>query len=126
MINWFNNKKKIVNYKVEASSILEVTTAMILVGIIFVISSMIYFNLSTSNKSMRKLKVEHLLNHLALENITNRQYLDQQYKYETFTVHQQVTSYKKNNNLLWFQLEAIGKDGKVIATHNCLVYEPNK
>lgn len=126
MKKWFHNKQKVFCLKIQASSILEVTTAMVLVGIIFVISTMIYFNLTASGKSRRQIKTEHLLNHLVQENVANKLFLDQQYDYETLTVFQQVVFYEQNNNLFWFRLEAQDKDGKVIARFNRLVYEPNR
>lgn len=126
MKKWRYNKRKVFSFKIHASSILEVTTAMVLVGIIFIISTIIYFNLIASNKSRRQIKVEHLLNHLVQESVANKLFLDQQYSYGTFTVFQQVSYYRQNNSLFWFQLEAQGRDGKVIARFNRLVYEPNR
>ena len=126
MKKWLRKKQKFLCLKIKGSSILEVTTAMVLVGIIFIISTMIYFNLITSNKSRRQLKAEQLLNHLVQENIANKQFLDGQYSYGTFTIYQQVESYKQNKNLFWFRLEARDADGKIIADYNQLVYEPRR
>ena len=126
MKKWLVEKQRLPWRKTRASSILEITTAMVLVSMIFVSSAMIYLNLTASGKSKRQVQISHLLNRLAQENIAEGIFLDQQYRYETFTVYQQVVLYKKQTDLFWFSLEALGNDGKVIATHNQLVYEPNR
>ncbi len=117
------NIKKIVKLKVVASSILEVTTSMVLIGIIFGLATTIYFNLTSSSTSQRKLKYTQELQHLAIQTVNKKSYINERLEMDGVIIIKSIELFENNPMLLRLHFEVIIPGGKILTTYDELIYE---
>lgn len=117
------NIKKIAKLKVVASSILEVTTSMVLIGIIFGLATTIYFNLTSSSTSQRKLKYTQELQHLAIKTVNEKSYINERLEIDGVTIVKSIELFESNPMLLRLHFEAIIPGGKTLTTYDELIYD---
>lgn len=117
-------KMIILRPRCKASSIFEVTVAMVLILAMFVSATLIYLNVTSAYPMLRKLKYEAYLEDAALTAIRENDLIDLDWKDETVTIYRTVQPYQNNANLLLLSFEASDPLGKTIAQYKILLYVP--
>lgn len=118
--------KDILARKTDASSLVEVTTALVLLVIIFGVALLVYFNVTTSSLSFRQMKYKLELDHLAEETILARNYISAQIPDGNVTIEKSVDYYNGNEHLLLLTMIARDEQGNVLAEYKRLIYTPDE
>jgi len=115
---------KILQQRLRASSIFEVTVAMVLILAIFSTAIIIYLNITSASPQLRKFKYEAYLTSAAQEAIHDKSLVNASWKDESVTIYKNAQPYQGNTKLILLNLKAEDAIGKVIAEYNILVYAP--
>jgi|GEM_PF-6275428 len=110
--------------RVRASSILEVTVAMVLLIGTFSTALLIYLNIVSSQPQLRKFKYEAYITDVIRESVRTRNFIDGQWEAESVTIFKTVESYRDNPRLLLLNVQAKDGLGKIVAESNILIYAP--
>ncbi len=108
--------------RVKASSIIEVSVAMVITSIALSCSLMLFQRISTSSYSLQELKAQQLLttrieHTLRTSNLTNFTETTDQ-----LTIEQKTHAYPPQQNLMIIHLTAYRQDGKQVAELKRIVY----
>jgi len=117
---------KLLQSKVPASSIIEVTVAMVLIVMTFAFALMIYLNVTATGGNLQKLKYANRLQQMAIEDARNNDYLGITLEEEDATIIKAVAPYRNNPQLLLVSYKALQGNDRVLATHEILVYVPEQ
>lgn len=109
--------------RVAASSIVEVTTALVIISMVFSLAIIIYLNVQRSGSSFLKTDSIMMIEDVFAETTILKKYENKTVKFEDITVYQEVSS-SDQPDLLIVRLEARDEQGKLIAEQNHLVYAP--
>jgi hypothetical protein len=112
--------------KLKASSLVEVTTAMVLVILIFGIALMIFFNVTSSSLTLQKLKYKVELQHYAQETIFQRSFLSDEIELGNITIIKHVETYQGDPNLVLLHFRAILQPATLLADYKTIVYVPEE
>jgi Tfp pilus assembly protein PilV len=93
--------------KISASSLVEVIVALIIISIVFGISTMIYINVLNSTYSVKQLQHSMLLKAICEETINKKRYFDETIKSEDITVFKKVTKVTGYDKLLHLHVEIV-------------------
>ena len=115
---------KAVKSQVRASSILEVTVALVIISIAFGIFMTIYMNILTGNLYLQKLKYAGRLTVLRQEFLKAADFTSAVVEDGPVRIFREVSPYENNNQLLFIQFKAIDSNGKVVA-HTRFLYHVN-
>ena len=110
------------NIRIPASSIIEVTVGMVIIGIVFAIALMIYTQLSGSSKNLQQLKYSGKMKSIARETVLQGSWIDETITDEQVIIQKEVIPYGNTKGLFLLQLEALGSDNKVLASQQTIHY----
>jgi MFS superfamily sulfate permease-like transporter len=108
---------------VRASSIVEVSVALVIISFVFGIAATIFMRVEQSAFSARKFAAGVALDKVFEETRASVPAEEQVYEAGEMLIFQTAEKYKDNKDLLVVRLEARDDNGKVIAERKYLVYE---
>lgn len=111
-----------VGVKLKASSLVEVLTAMTIIGVVMGIAMMIFVSVLESDQLYQKHLANHLLNELALQTKNSQLFVDDRIETEYFLVEKNIQSYQGNSELILLHLSAYDKAEKLVLERKELVY----
>lgn len=114
--------KKIGNVRVRASSLVEVTTAIVVISMVFSLAIMIYLNVQKSGLTAQRMAGVYKIDDVLTETIKTGMYQSRQVSFDTHTVYQDVAVSPDVPGLLVVRLEARDENGKVVAERKRLFY----
>ena len=114
--------KKILTKRLPASSILEVTTAMVIISMVFGLAIIIYLNIQRSGVSSLKLSSRIKLEAVFSETNRLKKFESREVRFEDIIVYQEIEN--NSEGLLSIKLEARDEQGKLIAQQKHLIYAP--
>jgi len=85
--------------RIEASSLIEVITAMVIISIVLGISIQIFFNIQKSTQSLADEKVKVQMINIANESILNSNWEDSLVQFQGWNISKEMIPYSKNGNL---------------------------
>lgn len=115
---------KLLNKKIPSSSLIEVTTALIIISLVFTMAIVIYISLQRSGSFSSKLSYRVKMDELFISSSKAASFQPREVEYENFIVYQEEEPYGQVKDLLVVRLEARDKDGKLLAEQKHLVYAP--
>jgi hypothetical protein len=107
---------------VRSSSLIEVTTALIIISVVFVLALTIFMNVQRSGFSARKLACQMMIEAVYQASLKDKHYNARTASYNDIVIYQEVI--RREYGLLQFTLEARDQEGKVLAEQKHLVYVP--
>ncbi len=113
---------KLLNQKVSASSLIEVSVALVLSGIVFTVAIMIFMNVARFGLSNNKIKYHYQLQALANRDIQNGNFLSEQIAEGPVMIVKRISYYQSNPNLIHIEYTAINSMEKNLAVYRRLVY----
>jgi Tfp pilus assembly protein PilE len=116
------DRLKLFKGKIQASSLVEVITALVIISVIFSIAIMVYLNVHRSGFSSRRLVGALLINEVLVNTLQEKRYQQVTITIDDFTIYQDIVSYKSASNLKVIILEARDVNGKLVAERKRLVY----
>ena len=116
--------KQVLKVRMAASSIVEVTTALVIISMIFSLAMIIYLNVQRSGISFRKVDGVIMMEEVYAETKNLKKYEDRTEEREDIIIYQKVSASGESPDLLVIQLEARDAQGKVIAEQKHLIYAP--
>lgn len=108
--------------KVKGSIIMEPLIALNIIGIVLLLTVMIFSNLSKSNNGFMIVKIHEKIDSLQL-NLTN---IDETYDFEIFELDKTVEKYSGTNDLYHIKWEAFNVADELIFTKNQLIQYDEK
>lgn len=102
--------------KIQASTLIEVITSMIIILIIFGISMMIVTNINTTSNTRMKLFAGMNINKLSEETKEEQSFFDEDYKIEGLKIEKKVSPYKNSENSILLEFIAFDVKGRKLAT----------
>lgn len=114
--------KTIWSHRVRSSSIIEVTTAMIIISMVFGLAIIIYLNLQRTGISSQRLSARIKLEAVFSETNKQKKFETRQVDFDNIIIYQKVE--RTENGLLNVALEARDEQGKLIAEQKHFVYAP--
>ena len=115
----------LLRHKLSASSLVEVTVGMVLISLAIGFALMIYMNVSASAPALQQLNYQLTLRAMAQETEEQQTFLDQTWQDESVTIRKAVQPYPEAEGAWLIELEAIGPNQRVLATHQTIVYAPS-
>ncbi len=100
---------------------MESLIAMIIIIICISISAVIYTNVLESDKQYLKLKGRQLLNHIAINAKSKKEYLDSELKSDDWTITKKLQVYEQSTNLFQLSLTAKKNNSNIVIEHNELI-----
>jgi hypothetical protein len=106
----------------RASSILEVTVALVIISLVFGMFMMIYMNILSGDLYLQKMKYEGKLALQYNEIIRLKDFTDGVKEDGTVRIFQKIIPYKDDATVKLIELKAITPEGKVLAQRKQLHY----
>lgn len=107
--------------KIQASTLIEVITAMIIIMIIFGIAMMIFTNINTTSNTKLKLFAGMHIDKVYEETIKENSFFDEDYQVESIKIEKKIMPYKNNDNIIILQFIAFDNKGKELLNKKELV-----
>ena len=114
----------ILHKRISGSSLIEITTAVTLLSMVFLFSVLIYVKVSGASNSYNRLLLSSHIKHLENESVLNRNFVDEEISFDSYTIRKTVRYYNNNSNLIHLKIEGYLKSGKRICGNNKIIYEP--
>jgi len=115
---------RIVKHRVRSSSLIEVTTALVILSMVFGLAIVIYLNVQRSGVSSRKLVCTALLERVYADVKTSGNYETREFTYDEITVYLTAIPHGESPELRVLALEARDAGGKLLAQQKHLLYAP--
>lgn len=113
----------IVTKRILAGSLIEITVAVTLLSMVFMFSVLIYINASKTTNSYYKLKLANHLRYIANETVSNKDFIDEEIIFDDYSIKKRVDFYKDYANLIHLKIEGYNKSGRLICSHDRIIYE---
>lgn len=108
--------------RLKASSIIEVSVAMVITSIALSCSLLLFQRISESSYSLQELKAEQILINKIEHTIRTKNLISFTETVDGLTVEQKITTYPQQKDLLIIHLTVRRHDGKPMAQLKRLVY----
>jgi hypothetical protein len=115
-------KRLLKHSKLKASTLIEVTTALVLISMVFTMALVIYLNVQRSGFSGRKLQNSVLMDEAYNEVMKTKEFRDREMNYDDVTLSQIVN--RQDQGLVMLRFEIRNEDGKLLSERKYLVYDP--
>jgi hypothetical protein len=112
----------VLSTRLRASSLIEVTVALVIISMIFTMALVIYLNVQRSGFSGRKLQNSVLLDEAYNELMKTREFKSKESRYDDVTLFQSVE--RNDSGLVLLRFEIRNEDGKLLSERKYLVYDP--
>jgi hypothetical protein len=109
--------------RIRASSLVEVSIAMVITGIVFSAALMIMLNIASGSDNLQKVKYDLLLRQMVQETVQHKTYLSGTIVDGTITIEKEIITYLENPELFMLRFTA-WRGEKELAKYKTLVYEP--
>ena len=109
------------NKKLQASSMLEVITAMVIIMIIFAVATTMFVKVTSSGFTLEKINAQLLLNNKAIDSKLKQNFKEEETKEGEITIKQSIKPYGSNSSLILLHLEAFDNSNKKVADKKELV-----
>jgi|GEM_PF-1289203 hypothetical protein len=86
--------------KITASSLLETMIAMVIIMLVFGISTMIFVNVTSGNFSLQKRKADLLIKQALIQTKEQKAYVDETLDYDLIKIDRHVTNYPDTKDIL--------------------------
>ena len=117
---------KLLRQRLPASSLIEVTVAMVLIVMTFAFALMIYLNITATGGNLVRLQYANRLQQMAVADARNNDYLGITLEEDNATIIKEVVPYKNTAQLLLVRYTALQGTDRVLATYEHLVYVPEQ
>jgi Tfp pilus assembly protein PilV len=115
----------VMGIKFRASSLVEVTVALVILVLAFGFSLMIYLNVTRSGQTLQKTRYSLLLKEYAENSKVGQQYVDEALEEEGYLLEREVTPYQGNPDLLLLTFTVSNRESKKVLVHQQeIVYVP--
>ncbi|BDD07409.1 hypothetical protein [Aureibacter tunicatorum] len=115
--------KKIKDISLSASSIIEVTTSMLILSIIFAIAAMIIVNASKSSSRLSQIKYQGKLDSICTETLGAKAYFDDEYiDGNEVAISKKILPDHPLPRLMTIELKAIDSQGHLLAGKKAMVF----
>jgi Tfp pilus assembly protein PilV len=111
--------------KVNASTILEVVIAMVMIILVFGMAMMIYTNVLRMSLSVKKLKAQAILQETLLKDGQANNNATQSFTIDDFRIEQEVTNYNNDSGLTDIHLTAYDGNGQKMAELQKVIIKNN-
>lgn len=108
--------------KIKAATLIESLIAMIIIVVCLGAGTMIYSNVLSSDKQRLKLKAILMLNKEAEKIKKEKNFLDGELQEGDYLIKKTIKKMPETENLYSLILVASNKEGKIIGTHNELIF----
>ena len=119
-------KRKTLQRRARASSLIEVTVALVIISISVGIFMTLYINLLSRSHYLQKLKYELKLQDMYYEMIAKVDFNDDVIDENQIRIFKKVIPYEGNTNLNFIELRAIASDGRLLAECKGLYYDQKR
>jgi Tfp pilus assembly protein PilV len=109
---------------VRASTLIEVTVALVIISMVFSLAIMIYLNIQRTGFSSTKLMYAMMLEEAYSSTQRLSDFTTKEYDYEDIIIYQQIERHAVNSELTIVHLEARNKEGKLLVEKKHLFYAP--
>lgn len=117
-------KRNVIGVKVQSSTLIEVTTALVIISMVFSMAIVIYVNVQRSGFSAKGVSSMMMIDEVYAESVRTKTFKEREVQFENIAIYQQVTRQNKPDVLL-VRLEARDQNGKLVAEKKHLVYAPD-
>lgn len=119
--------RQFIHLKEKASSLVEVTVAMVIFVMVFGTALLVFARVTTSGNSSKHMKYDLLASGHAAAAIEGELYIDTDMALPDGALLQRlVTPYGSSNNLLQMEVFITGVNGDTLGTHKQLIYVAKK
>lgn len=108
--------------KLKASTIIESITAMVIIGIVFIVGMMVFEQMLRSNPAPLKLRTKLAIDQIVQNTKGDDFFIDEEFEGKGFTIQKKVKVYKDYENLYELDLLAIDQEGKEFLRVKQLIY----
>lgn len=105
----------------KASSMLEALVAMVIILGSFVVTCMIYVNVTTSDNNRQKLDAQLLINQMAFKTKQEQNFIDETTETDFLTIEKTVVKYPNTEDLNQLTIRVTDKEGKLIEEYKELL-----
>ncbi|MBC7913520.1 MAG: hypothetical protein H7Y07_05285 [Pyrinomonadaceae bacterium] len=113
-----------VNYRLSASTLIEVVVSMVIIVIVFSIAMGIYTNVLRLSLSVQKYQAQATLHQLLNQLEKSPQIMNQSYSINDLRINKEITLYNNQQNLKEIHLIAFNQNQEKVAEIRKVVYEP--
>jgi type II secretory pathway pseudopilin PulG len=107
--------------RLPASSLIETVLAMVLIGVVFSITTMIIVNVSRAGFTNEKMEAFAIAGELAQSTIKDQQFFDETITIGNYEAVRSVEDYDHTPNLKLLKIQVYRQDEKLLATRRQLV-----
>ena len=111
-----------INRRIKSSSIVEVTTAMVIISMVFTMAIGIYLNVQNSGFSSQRLAAEITIEEAFATLMKNKKFENKEMNIGDIVVSQAIVRAAGSVDLLTVSFEARSQEGKLLAEQKHLVY----
>jgi hypothetical protein len=115
-----------IQLKVPASTLIEVTTAMVIISMIFTVAITVYLNVQKASFSSQKLSSLILLDRISAQLKKSGTADSKQFEIDEFVVVQAIEQHPSFIDLTMVNLEIRSGAGKLLAQKKWVMYVPNE
>lgn len=116
-----NTQYSVINTKAKASTMIEALVAMVIILGAFVVTCMIYVNITTSDHNRQKLNAQLLISEMMIKTRQDKSYIDEKTETATLIIEKTVSKYPNAENLNQVNIKATNKEGKLIVEYKELM-----
>ncbi|HWZ23308.1 MAG TPA: hypothetical protein VNW06_11675 [Cytophagaceae bacterium] len=109
--------------KLKASSLIEITVAMVIITFIFTMAFSIYVRVIASDLSISEFKMVKKLDQLSWESKRDKRFISEDIIENNYTIEKKITTDSSNSKLLLMELTAYDQDQKIVAQKKELIIE---
>ena len=109
------------NGRLPAASLIETVLAMVLIGIVFGITTMIIVNVSRAGFTNEKMEAAAIAGELAEEAIADQRFFDETIPIGDYEAVRSVEDYDYAPNLKLLKIQVYGQDEKLLAVRRQLI-----
>ncbi len=111
--------------RLAGSTLIEVTTALVIISTLFGLFIMIFLNVNTGASYSQRLKARGYLDQVYEESIQSKDWQSKFWSEDQWEVTKTVSRYRQLQNVYYFQLSITNAVGDTIAVTKRIYYEPN-
>jgi Tfp pilus assembly protein PilV len=107
--------------RIKASTLVESLIAMVIIVMCLGVGTMIYTNVLNSDKQVVQLKAISVLNTLANQTKTEKNFLDSEQQLNDWKIKKTVNKYEQTQNLYQLSFSVFDTEGHLITSRNELI-----
>ena len=112
---------KIANKRLSAATIVETLVAMVIILVVFGITTTVLVQTSVSSFSVKKIKAAQLVNTLFAKSINEKAFFSEEVNLDGWVIKKDVQPYYRNNNVLAIRITVLDNDSKELDKEQRLI-----